>query len=559
MNKEKILTKLGKKVIYQIYPKSFYDSDGDGIGDIRGIIEKIDYLISLHIDMIWFNPFFISPQNDNGYDIADYYNIDPLFGTMADFEELVSKLRVNHIGVMLDMVFNHCSTSHPWFQKALAGNEKYQKYFYIRPAKKDSTLPTNWKSKFGGPAWAKFGNTDKFYLHLYDPTQADLDWHNPDVRKEAANIINFWRKKGVTGFRFDVFNVIGKSEILTDSNGDENDEKKLYTDTPVVHKYLHELNRASFGQDSEVITVGEMSSTTIANSIEYTNPNNQELSMVFTFHHLKVDYKNGDKWQTIPPDFSKLKNLLFTWQEQLDEGNGWNALFWNNHDQPRALSRFCNTRKYRTQGAQMLATAIQLLRGTPFIYQGEEIGMLDPDYSSIDEYVDIESKNAYHILQKKGFSAHDAFLAVKKKSRDNSRTPMQWTDDKYAGFSTQKPWLTSTNQDTINVAAELKHGEIFKFYQKLITLRKNEPLISDGHIKALLREDKHVFAYSRYLDDSELIVLTNFYDEPASLELPSQYLQCPGTVLLSNYQRTLKELPSSITLKPYEALVFKFN
>lgn len=559
MSKKRDLSELGKKVIYQIYPKSFYDSNGDGIGDIRGIIAKIDYLISLNIDMIWFNPFFISPQNDNGYDIADYYNIDSVFGTMDDFEELVAKLRANHIGVMLDMVFNHCSTSHQWFQKALAGNQKYQNYFYIRSTKKDGSLPTNWQSKFGGPAWSKFGNTDKFYLHLYDPTQADLDWHNPDVRYEAANIINFWQKKGVTGFRFDVFNVTGKSETLVNSNGDEAAEKKLYTDTPIVHKYLHELNRASFGQDSQIITVGEMSSTTIANSIDYTNPKNQELSMVFTFHHLKVDYKNGDKWQTIPFDFMKLKKLLFSWQESLDKGHGWNALFWNNHDQPRALSRFCNTQTYRIQSAQMLATAIQLLRGTPFIYQGEEIGMLNPDYTSIEEYVDVETKNAYHILQKSGFSENDAFLAVKQKSRDNSRTPMQWTAAKYAGFSHNKPWLASTNQDTINVAAELDHGKIFKFYQKLIALRKSEPLISDGHIMPLLRDDQRVFAYSRYLADSALVVLTNFYDKTTTIELPSKYKRRHGSVILSNYNRTLGELPRVLTLKPYESLVFKFS
>ena len=296
--------------------------------------------------MIWFNPFFVSPQNDNGYDIADYYQIDERFGTMADFEQLVAELKKINVGVMLDMVFNHCSTQHEWFQKALAGNKKYQRYFYLRPAKVAGSLPNNWQSKFGGPAWSRFGQSELYYLHLYDPTQADLDWHNPDVRAEASKIVNFWRKKGVQGFRFDVINVIGKDHELVDSLNPIQ-EKTLYTDTPVVHQYLKELNQNSFGQDKEIITVGEMSSTSIANSIEYTRPQEHELSMVFTFHHLKVDYKNGQKWSNMPFDFMKLKSLLTSWQLNMDRGNGWNALFWNNHDQPWALSRFGDTDKYR--------------------------------------------------------------------------------------------------------------------------------------------------------------------------------------------------------------------
>lgn len=366
------MTKLGQKVIYQIYPKSFYDSNNDGFGDLKGIIAKIDYLKKLNIDMIWFNPFYVSPQNDNGYDIADYYKIDERFGTMEDFEEMVAKLKETNIGVMLDMVLNHCSTEHEWFQKALAGDEKYQKYFYLRPAKEDGSLPTNWQSKFGGPAWEKFGDTDLYYLHLYDKTQADLDWHNPDVRAEAAKIVNFWKEKGVAGFRFDVLNVIGKDEVLVDSV-DPDHEKPLYTDTPVVHKYIKELNRNTFGTDPEIVTVGEMSSTTIPNSIEYTNPDEHELSMVFTFHHLKVDYDNGEKWSKVPFNFMELKSLLSTWQTEMDKGNGWNTLFWNNHDQPWALNRFGDPVNYREKSAEMLASALHLLRGTPYIYMGEEL------------------------------------------------------------------------------------------------------------------------------------------------------------------------------------------
>lgn len=552
------MTKLGQKVIYQIYPKSFYDSNNDGFGDLKGIIAKIDYLKKLNIDMIWFNPFYVSPQNDNGYDIADYYKIDERFGTMEDFEEMVAKLKEANIGVMLDMVLNHCSTEHEWFQKALAGDKKYQKYFYLRPAKEDGSLPTNWQSKFGGPAWEKFGDTDLYYLHLYDKTQADLDWHNPDVRAEAAKIVNFWKEKGVAGFRFDVLNVIGKDEVLVDSV-DPDHEKPLYTDTPVVHKYIKELNRNTFGTDPEIVTVGEMSSTTIPNSIEYTNPDEHELSMVFTFHHLKVDYDNGEKWSKVPFNFMKLKSLLSTWQTEMDKGNGWNALFWNNHDQPWALNRFGDPVNYREKSAEMLATSLHLLRGTPYIYMGEELGMIDPHYKSIDDYVDVEALNGYQMLLDKGVDKDRAFEIVVSKSRDNSRVPMHWDDSKYAGFSNVKPWLMPTDQDEINVEKELASGEIFNYYQKLINLRKTEPLIYAGHFKELLPDNKQVFAYERYLDDSteKLVVFNNFYGNEVTVDLPAEYQDKDCTMLVDNYQNEIQKTSKQITLQPYESLAIK--
>ena len=552
------MTKLGQKVIYQIYPKSFYDSNNDGFGDLKGIIAKIDYLKKLNIDMIWFNPFYVSPQNDNGYDIADYYKIDERFGTMEDFEEMVAKLKEANIGVMLDMVLNHCSTEHEWFQKALAGDEKYQKYFYLRPAKADGSLPTNWQSKFGGPAWEKFGDTDLYYLHLYDKTQADLDWHNPDVRAEAAKIVNFWKEKGVAGFRFDVLNVIGKDEVLVDSI-DPDHEKPLYTDTPVVHKYIKELNRNTFGTDPEIVTVGEMSSTTIPNSIEYTNPDEHELSMVFTFHHLKVDYDNGEKWSKVPFNFMELKSLLSTWQTEMDKGNGWNALFWNNHDQPWALNRFGDPVNYREKSAEMLATSLHLLRGTPYIYMGEELGMMDPHYKSIDDYVDVEALNGYQMLLDKGVDKDRAFEIVVSKSRDNSRVPMHWDDSKYAGFSNVKPWLMPTDQDEINVEKELASGEIFNHYQKLINLRKIEPLIYAGHFKELLADNKQVFAYERYLDDSneKLVVFNNFYGNEVTVDLPAEYQDKDCTTLVDNYHNEIQKTSKQITLQPYESLAIK--
>lgn len=549
-------TQLGKKVIYQIYPKSFYDSNGDGFGDLRGIIEKIPYLAKLNIDMIWFNPFYVSPQNDNGYDIADYRQIDPRFGTMADFEELVAKLKAVNIEVMLDMVLNHCSTEHEWFKKALAGDEKYQKYFYLRPAKADGSLPTNWQSKFGGPAWEKFGDTDLYYLHLFDKTQADLDWHNPDVRQEAFEIVNFWRQKGVKGFRFDVLNVIGKDENLVDSS-DPNQEKMLYTDTPVVHQYIKELNEKTFGQDKEIVTVGEMSSTSFPASIKYSDPKEHELAMVFTFHHLKVDYRGGEKWTKMPFDFMALKKCLSDWQIQMDQGGGWNALFWNNHDQPFALNRFGDPQNYRIKSAQMLASTIHFLRGTTFIYMGEELGMVDPTYTSIADYVDVEAKNAYDALLKQGMSPTEAFEIITTKARDNSRTPMHWDATEFAGFSDVKPWLMPTGQAQINVAEELANGQIFNFYQKLIALRKQEPLISDGHFKELFASHPQVFAYERYLTDSpeKLFVFNNFYDKKVTLELPEKI--GAGAVLCSNYERTYDQLPKELTLEPYETLAFK--
>lgn len=548
----------GQKVIYQVYPKSFYDSNQDGIGDLRGIIEKIDYLKQLNVDLIWFNPFFVSPQKDNGYDIADYRQIDPRFGTMADFEELVAKLKEAGIGVMLDMVFNHCSTAHKWFQRALAGDEYYQKFFYLRDPKSDGSLPTNWQSKFGGPAWAKFGDTGKYYLHLYDPSQADLDWHNPNVRHEVEAVVNFWRKKGVQGFRFDVLNVIGKANQLVDSP-DPDHEKPLYTDTPVVQQYIQELNRATFGQDPEITTVGEMSSTSIANSIAYTKPANHELTMVFSFHHLKVDYDHGEKWSIKPFDFQQLKALFNEWQTKMDQGGGWQALFWNNHDQPWALNRFGDPIHYREKSAEMLATSTHLLRGTPYIYMGEELGMVDPAYTSMADYVDVEAKNAYAELRQAGKSEAEAFKIVHSKARDNSRVPMHWDDSKYAGFSTVKPWLMPTNQDQINVQTELAHGEIFKYYQALIHLRKTEPLISEGHFKAHLEDDAQVFAYERWLADqpARLLVFNNFYGKPTTVKVPTAWQGKTVTKLIGNYPTAITKLSSTITLQPYESLALK--
>lgn len=535
------------KVVYQIYPKSFKDTTGNGIGDFQGIIEKIPYLKELGVDMVWLNPFYPSPQRDNGYDISDYTAVNPLFGTMSDFEEMVQVGKEYGIDFMLDMVLNHCSTEHEWFQKALAGDPYYQDFFFLRDE------PTDWLSKFGGSAWAPFGDTGKYYLHLFDVTQADLNWRNPHVREELFKVVNFWRNKGVRGFRFDVINLIGKDEVL--ENCPENDGKPAYTDKPIVHDYLHMLNEATFGQADSFITVGEMSATTIENCILYTDPARHELSMAFNFHHLKVDYENGQKWSLKKFDFEELKRLFHTWGKEMSDHDGWSALFWNNHDQPRALNRFVDVQHFRNEGATMLAASIHLSRGTPYIYMGEEIGMVDPDYDSMADYVDVESINAYQMLLEQGKTPEEAFAIIQAKSRDNSRTPMQWGDSANAGFTTGSPWLKAgKSYPEINVENEMQ-GPIFTFYQKLIALRKGLPIIAEGSYRPVYEDSQQVYAFERQLGDKKLLVLNNFYPDSISIDILSKYQN--GEVLLSNYEEA--QTAEVVTLRPYESLAIIVN
>lgn len=550
--------RLSKKVVYQLYPKSFKDTTGNGMGDLRGIIEKLDYLAGLGIDLIWLNPFYPSPQHDNGYDISDYCAIDPAFGTMTDFEELVAEADKRGIGLMLDMVLNHVSTEHEWFKKALAGDPKYQAYFYLRPAKADGSLPTNWESKFGGPAWERFGDSDLYYLHLYDVTQADLDWHNPQVRQELHQVVNFWRQKGVKGFRFDVLNVIGKSEELVDSQAPgSSQEKSLYTDTPIVHTWIRELNQATFGQDQEIVTVGEMSSTTIENGISYTNPKDQELSMIFSFHHLKVDYENGEKWSNPAFDFLELKRILDEWQTGMSDGQGWNALFFNNHDQPRSNSRFGDIVNYPYQTQTLLATVTHLLRGTPYIYQGEEIGMTNPGYQELAQYNDVETHNNYRIMREKGYSHEKAMTIIQTKSRDNSRTPMQWDGTAHAGFTKATPWLeVAANYPTINVEKELAEGKIYAYYQELIRLRKDYDVISDGTYSGLFLDHPSIMGFVREYGGQQLLVLGHFYDGNVEIELPQAFRGRTATKLIGNGPVQYAE---GLTLGPYEAVAFLFE
>lgn len=535
------------KVVYQIYPKSYKDTTENGIGDFRGIIEKIPYLAKLGVDMVWLNPFYPSPQRDNGYDISDYMAVDPLFGDMADFEEMVCVGKEHKIDFMLDMVLNHCSTEHEWFQKALAGDKYYQDFFFIQDQ------PTDWQSKFGGSAWAPFGDTGKYYLHLFDETQADLNWRNSNVRKELFKVVNFWRDKGVKGFRFDVINLIGNDEVSVDCP--ENEGKPAYTDKPIVHNYLRMMNQATFGSDDSFMTVGEMSSTTMENCVLYSSPDRQELSMTFNFHHLKVDYKDGQKWTLAPFDFEELKSLYHSWGKEMSDKDGWSALFWNNHDQPRALNRFVDIQNFRKEGATMLAASIHLSRGTPYIYMGEEIGMIDPDYDSMADYVDVESLNAYQMLLEEGKSQQEAFQIIQAKSRDNSRIPMQWDASENAGFSTGTPWLKAgKSYKDINVENEIQ-GPIFTFYQDLIRLRKEMPIISEGSYKPAFEDSKQVYAFERQFEDQKLLVLNNFYAKEVEIDLPAVYQN--GQILISNYEDA--EVSEKILLKPYQTLAIYVN
>lgn len=542
-----------KKVVYQIYPKSFKDTNGTGTGDLKGVIEKLDYLQTLGVDYIWLTPFYVSPQNDNGYDVADYYNIDPSYGTMEDVENLIAEAKKRNIYLMMDMVFNHVSTEHIWFKKAMAGEEKYLNYFFFKQGKANNQPPTNWNSKFGGPAWEYVEKFDKWYLHLFDKTQADLNWENPEVREEVKNIVRFWMEKGVKGFRFDVINLISKAGFEDDFSVD-GDGRSFYTDGPRIHEFLQELARDSFAKDKDIITVGEMSSTTMENCYKYAGEKTGELSMVFTFHHLKVDFMGNEKWVLVRTDFMKLKQLIFDWQINMEKNNAWNAVFWCNHDQPRVISRFGSDDKYHKESGKMLATLIHCLRGTPYIYQGEEIGMTNPHFKSIEQYRDVESLNHYQILQDKGMTKEQALMILDVHSRDNSRTPMQWDDSINAGFTTGTPWIqTADNYTKINVKNSLEDKDsIFYYYQKLIQLRKNYDVIAYGDIKPLLREDKRVFAYERNYKGQKLIVICNFYPTTYEIELP--YDLSNYKCILNNYKNEAKA--KKIALKPYETLVY---
>lgn len=549
--------------VYQVYPKSFNDTTGRGTGDIRGLMEKLDYIKGLGIDIVWLQPVYVSPQNDNGYDVAEYCSIDPAFGTMEDFDELVAELKKRNMHLMIDIVVNHSSTEHPWFKEARTSRDnRYRDYYIWRDPGTDGGPPTNWKSKFGGPAWQYDEGTGQYYLTLFDKTQADLNWENEKVREEVVDILRFWADKGVSGFRMDVINLISKDPDFPDDDGSVSpgDGRKFYTDGPRVHEYIKELNEKVF-KPYNLVTVGEMSSTTLEHCIRYSNPKENEFSMTFNFHHLKVDYPNGQKWELKPYDFEELKKVLSDWQTGMQQGGGWNALFWNNHDQPRALTRFTDDEEYRTESAKMLATTLHGLQGTPYVYQGEEIGMPDPKWNDMSEFRDIESLNMYEILQQQGKTPEEAAHIVTVRSRDNSRLPMPWNDGHQAGFTTGTPWIKIDERyPLINAQAQVEDPHsIYHHYRQLIELRKNLPVLTDGEYVRLDQGHPEVYAYARRTQEQTLIVISNFSSRSVSYELPPNMWGKPDMAsaqLLVRNTTEQPELAEVVKLQPYASYMW---
>ncbi|MFQ2194952.1 alpha,alpha-phosphotrehalase [Aeromonas jandaei] len=540
-------------VIYQIYPKSFQDSAARGTGDLKGIMARLDYLKTLGVDALWLTPVYVSPQVDNGYDIADYYAIDPAYGTMADFEALLAAAHARDIRIVMDIVVNHTSTEHAWFKSALGDKNSPYRDYYIWRDPVDGGVPNNWQSKFGGSAWELDEITGQYYLHLFAREQADLNWENPAVRAEVKNIIHFWAKKGVDGFRLDVINLISKDQAFP--NDEIGDGRRFYTDGPRIHEFLQDVSRDVFAPVG-AMTVGEMSSTSLEHCQRYGALDGSELSMVFNFHHLKVDYPNGDKWTKAPFDFLELKRIFNHWQSGM-HGKGWSALFWCNHDQPRIVSRFGDEGEHRVVAAKMLASTLHGLQGTPYIYQGEEIGMTNPGYQRIDDYQDVESRNIFAIKQAEGMNEAEILAILGAKSRDNSRTPMQWSAAPNAGFTSGTPWLKpAANYSEINAEAALAdQNSVFWHYRDLIALRKAHPIFTQGDYQELLTGHPQIWAYARRANGQSLLVVSNFYGEPVEFALPAELQSGQGRLLLGNYPDSPAQ-PQSAMLRPYESLIW---
>lgn len=540
-------------VIYQIYPKSFQDSAARGTGDLKGIMARLDYLKTLGVDALWLTPVYVSPQVDNGYDIADYLAIDPAYGTMDDFEALLAAAHARDIRIVMDIVVNHTSTEHAWFKSAMGDKNSPYRDYYIWRDPVDGGVPNNWQSKFGGSAWELDSATGQYYLHLFAREQADLNWENPAVRAEVKKIIHFWAKKGVDGFRLDVINLISKDQAFP--NDEIGDGRRFYTDGPRIHEFLQDVSRDVFAPVG-AMTVGEMSSTSLEHCQRYGALDGSELSMVFNFHHLKVDYPNGDKWTKAPFDFLELKRIFNHWQSGM-HGKGWSALFWCNHDQPRIVSRFGDEGEHRVVAAKMLASTLHGLQGTPYIYQGEEIGMTNPGYLRINDYQDVESRNIFAIKQAEGMSEAEILAILGAKSRDNSRTPMQWSAAPNAGFTSGTPWLKpAANYPEINAEAALTDpNSVFWHYRDLIALRKAHPIFTQGDYQELLTGHQQIWAYARRANGQTLLVVSNFYGEPVEFALPAELQSGQGRLLLGNYPDSPAQ-PQSGMLRPYESLIW---
>ncbi|EGR0231440.1 alpha-glucosidase [Vibrio vulnificus] len=535
-------------VVYQIYPRSFCDSNNDGIGDLNGIIGKLDYLKTLGVNVLWLSPVYKSPMDDNGYDISDYQDIAAEFGTMADMQNLLAQAKARDIRVVMDLVVNHTSDEHPWFVEARKSKDNpYRDYYIWRDAKPDGSVPDDQGSIFGGSAWQWDEATQQYYFHLFSKRQPDLNWENPKVQQEVHKMMNWWIDQGIGGFRLDVIDLIGK-EI----------DKGITGNGPRLHPLLQEMNRATFG-DKDLLTVGETWGATPEIAKLYSDPERHELSMVFQFEHITLTWQHGDKWNPIPLDLKQFKHVLTKWQTELSN-QGWNSLFWNNHDLPRVVSKYGDDKRYRIESAKMLATALHFLKGTPYIYQGEEIGMTNVAFESLDQYKDIETLNFYKVKTESGVSHQHMMDAIHENSRDNARTPMQWSASPNGGFSQAEPWIeVNPNYPEINVEQALADSDsIFYHYQKLIELRKQHPAIVYGDFTPLFAEHDSVFAYVRSHQDEQLLVINNFSDQDVSLELPDNLQNKEVNCLIYNYD-LLDTLGVTLSLKPYQCYAFKLK
>ena len=548
-----------ESVVYQIYPRSFCDSNGDGIGDLNGITGKLDYLKELGIDVIWLSPVYKSPNDDNGYDISDYQAIMDEFGTMEDFDRMLATAHEKGIKIMMDLVVNHTSDEHKWFIESRKSTDNpYRDYYIWRPAKEDGSLPNNWGSCFSGPAWEYDKTTDMYFLHLFSKKQPDLNWDNPAVRQDVFDRMNWWLKKGVDGFRMDVISLISKEPGLPDKETGINGYAtfNVSANGPHVHEYLQEMRQKALN-NADTITVGECSGVTLEEAKKYARSDEKELNMVFQFEHMDVDSdEKAGKWTTRKMDLRDLKKILTRWQKGLQD-IAWNSLYWENHDQPRSVSRFGNdSDEYREISAKMLATCIHMMQGTPYVYQGEELGMTNCPFNTLDNFRDLESINAFHELTEQGkMTEEDMMAAIGYKGRDNARTPMQWDDSAYAGFSTTNPWImVNPNYTKINAKDQVnREDSVFKYYQKLIKLRHESELIVYGTYDLILDDDKDIYAYIRTLGDEKLIVYCNFSENTREVELPEEFVN--KKVLISNYSDA--KANQKITLRPYEAIVIQ--
>ena len=529
-------------VIYQIYPRSFQDSNGDGIGDLAGITKRLDYLETLGIDAIWLSPVYRSPQDDNGYDISDYCDIDPMFGTLEDMEVLIGEAKKHHIRIIMDLVLNHSSDEHRWFQEAKKSRDNPYHDYYVWRDGVEGTPPNDMKATFGGSAWTWVPEVGQYYFHQFSVKQPDLNWDNPALRQELYKAIRFWMDKGVGGFRLDVIDQIAKDPDL-----------KITSNGPMLHAYLRELNANTFG-GTELVTVGEAWGATVQNAPIYSDPRGKEFSMVFQFEHIGLDQIPGkEKWDLAPLQLSALKEVLTKWQVGL-HGKGWNSLFWNNHDLPRIVSRWGNDGAYRQESAKMLATLLHGMQGTPYIYQGEELGMTNVVFPTIDDYRDIETLHMYRDRMAAGYDETDVMRSIHAKSRDNARTPMQWDTSANAGFTTGTPWMqVNPNYTAINAADEAADGSsVFHYYQTLIRLRKQYPIFSEGDFTLLFADHPALFAYQRRLGDQVMTVLCNFYEEPLTLPAAQVSALPLDTLLLGNY-----DAPADAAhFRPYEARIY---